>query len=359
VQDLELESVDINNAFLNGVLEIPVYMKQPEGFAVGGPDTVCQLHKTLYGLRQAPKEWFEVLSDGLRRLGFEPSDADQALWVVRGQDGPKVYILHYVDDLIMACCAMARLAAVKRKILAVFKGRDLGPADRYINIRIDRDREARTLKISLPMHVKELLTKFRMLDCVPRQIPLSPGADYGARREGEEQLSGSLYAEGVGALMYLASICRPDLAVASGQLARHMAAPTERHWAQLKGVLRYLALTPNHGIVYGAGGATELQGYTDSDYAACTDTRKSRGAYVFMLHGGAVAWSSKRQTVVATSTTEAEYIAAAEAAREATWLRRMVHQLGVPLQGPLPLLVRQRSAWVSTQRTPRMLSTSM
>ena len=325
--DLELGSVDISNAFLNGQLEQPVYMRQPEMFSSGQPGEVCILRKTLYGLKQAPREWFAVLAGALRGMGAQQSDYDQALWTL-GSGADQVTVLHWVDDLLIAGPTLASVDNVKKYLLKLFKGRDLGEATEYLGLKIERDRKARTLKISAPKHVEALLAKYGLQQAKGKDVPISPGADVGRRRPEEPPLAHhSLYMEAVGSLLYIAGTCRPDISLAVSLLAKAMADPAERHWGLLKGVLRYLAGTRVHGIIYGLGEG--VHGYTDADYAGCTDTRRSRSGYVFLAAGGAVSWLSKGQPVVALSTAESEYVAAAAAAKEAVWLKRLTAGVGL------------------------------
>ena len=165
-------------------------------------------------------------------------------------------------------------------------------------------------------------------DCKPKDIPLSSGADFSATTAKDKPFAdGSCYAECVGALMYISCCTRPDLAYAASCLAKHMANPCERHWLQLKFLGRYLSATKTAGIVFRKD-APAPAGYVDSDYAACKDSRKSRTGFIFLAASGPISWASKQQNVVATSTAEAEYIAAAHAAREAICLKRVLHFLG-------------------------------
>jgi hypothetical protein len=345
-EDLELEMVDISNAFLNGVLETPVYMLQPPGYETGAPGAVCKLKKTLYGLKQAPKEWFNVLKKGLEAIGFKQSDADQAFWACIAGTKNTVYILHWVDDLIMGCANMARLREAKARILARFKGRDLGSADAYLNVVIERDRSARTLKISQPRHAEGILAKLDMDEAKPKSVPMSAGADYTRTASDDTPLESEearLYAESVGALLYLASVTRPDLAMTVSVLARHLTKPCTRHWQLLKHVLRYLKGTQTMGIMYGTS-EEPLELYTDADYASCKDTRRSRNGFVFKMYGGAVSWSSKLQSVVAQSSAESEYIAGAHAARHAVWVRRLCTDMGLRISGPVRLQADNQAA---------------
>ncbi|KAJ9534588.1 hypothetical protein QJQ45_022193 [Haematococcus lacustris] len=121
---------------------------------------------------------------------------------------------------------------------------------------------------------------------------------------------------------------RPDIAYAVGALARHLAAPTQQHWAAAKAVLSYLKGTASQGLVF--GGSDSLQGYCDADYAGDKDTARSTTGYVFTLHGAAISWSSRLQPTVAMSTAEAEYMAASGAVKEAVWLRKLMQDLGLP-----------------------------
>ena len=133
-----------------------------------------------------------------------------------------------------------------------------------------------------------------------RQGPISPGPDVTRRRPNEPACPHhTLYMEGVGSLLYIANVCRPDLSLAVSILVKAMADPAERHWALLKGVLRYLAGTRSYGIIYGGGEG--FVGYTDADYACCPDTRRSRSGYVFLAAGGAGSWKSHGQPVAAPS----------------------------------------------------------
>jgi transposase InsO family protein len=337
-EDYELEAVDISNAFLNGELAEPVYMAQPEGFVAGGRHLVCKLKRTLYGLKQAPKEWYAVLAGGLEELGMRCSGSERGLWA--SEAAGRVWALLWVDDLLLAGPDLRDVRKLKAGLLTKFKGRDLGPAEQYLGLTIRRDRKARTLHLSQPQHVRELLHKLRMEDCKPCDIPLSPGADLTKRRADEATLeNNTLYSQAVGALLYIAHVTRPDLAVAVSLLARHMAAPTERHWGQLKTLLRYVKGTEALGIQFGGGSGEgcALQAWCDADWAGCKDTRRSRSGFIFTLYGGAVSWRSKLQPVVATSTAEAEYIAAAAAAREAAWVLRTCGDLGLQLGMCMPL----------------------
>ncbi|GLC47151.1 hypothetical protein PLESTB_000600200 [Pleodorina starrii] len=330
--DMELHQLDVKTAFLNGDLEEEIYVEQPPGFESGGPSVVCRLHKSLYGLRQAPRTWHKKLHDQLVSMGFVPSMADPSLYV-RDVDGVPVYVLVYVDDLLIAAYDGAQVQEVKEEILRAFDSRDMGEADLFLGLAIQRDRESRTLTVSQWRMIEEVVADYGMSSARPKSVPMSPGTHL-VKAGVEERLDAELYPYSalVGSLLYIAGCTRPDISQAVGVLTRHMSAPGKEHWKAGKEVVRYLAGTADYGLVFGGDRVGEgLLGYSDADHAGCVDTRRSTSGVVFLLHGAAVSWASKFQRTVAVSTMEAEYVAASEAAKEALWLRQLLSDLGYAL----------------------------
>jgi hypothetical protein len=237
-----------------------------------------------------------------------------------------VYLLAYVDDLLMTGSRRGRMGALKQQLLAKFAARDLGPVSLFLGMEVVRESERRLLKLSQHKYVRELLEKYSMQNCAAVRSPLAAGAKLSREGEGagDDLEAGVPYSELVGALLYLSVCTRPDIAYAVGLLARFMSAPKKQHWMAAKRVLRYLKGTPDLGICFWPHPHNRLEGFVDADFAGCISTRKSTTGYVFTLNGGAVCWSSKLQSVVALSTTEAEYIAAAGAVKEALWLQKLL-----------------------------------
>ena len=211
--------------------------------------------------------------------------------------------------------------------MSSFEARDLGEAVSYLGITISRDRANRQIKISHERMIADLLDKYNMKDSKTKSIPLSPAIKLS--KEGMEINKQQYpYSNLVGSLMFLSVTTRPDISYTVGALARYMVQPTAVHWQAAKGVLRYLAGTKQYGITF-RGSSTSLMSYCDADYAGDVDTRRSTTGYVFILNGGAISWSSKRQQTIAASTTEAEYMAAASAVKEALWLRKLLRDLEI------------------------------
>ena len=317
--DLDLHHLDIKTAFLNGEIEEEVWTVQPPGYEEGSGALACKLHKALYGLKQAPRAWHQRLQSELESMGFSACPADPALFIKSGST--PVYLLTYVDDLLLAASDSGELRDVKERLMSAFEARDLGEATYFLGMDIIRDRGSRTIKLAQGRLTADLLSKHDLSEGRTLSTPLN--ASTKLTREGEPlDLQTHGYAQLVGSLMYLSVCTRPDIAQAVGALARYMAAPTVAHWQAAKGVLRYLAGTADYGIIYGR--TLGLDVYCDADYAGDVDTRRSTTGYVFIMNGGAISWSSRLQQTVAASTTEAEYMAAASAVKEALWLRTLL-----------------------------------
>lgn len=326
VKDLELRHLDIKTAFLNGILEEEVWMQQPEGYVQGGPHLACKLKRALYGLKQAPRAWHTRLHKELTSMGFTQSLADPGLYFAF-VNGVNTLLLIYVDDILVACSDSSIVDRFCKRLLSTFDGRDLGDASHFLGIAIQRDRVNRSIKLSQARMVRDLLAKFSMEDAKPRTIPISASLRLSKDEGVPLDTAVYPYAGLVGSLMYLAIGTRPDIAYAVSLLARFMSAPTVVHFQAAKGVLRYLAATADYTLSFG-GTDLSLYGYSDADFAADVDTRRSVTGYVFTLGGGAISWSSKRQATVAASTTEAEYVAASSTVKEALWLRNLLADMG-------------------------------
>ena len=158
--DMELHQLDIKTAFLNGQLEEEVYVEQPPGYAGGGAGKVCRLHRALYGLKQAPRAWHKRLSEELESLGFTASSADAGLYTKLDVEAGSVYVIVYVDDMLIAADSMKAVDAFKETITAAFDAHDLGEAAHFLGMAITRDRTARTIKLDQRTMAAQLVSKY-------------------------------------------------------------------------------------------------------------------------------------------------------------------------------------------------------
>ena len=249
-------------------------------------------------------------------MSFKPSDADAGLYIAQFK-GSNVYILVYVDDILIAAKDIAAVNNVKERLTSIFDVRDLGEAKYFLGMSLDRNRAEHTLKMSQHRLASELVDKYGLKEAKTKSIPMSPSIRITQTQE-DKILDKEVYrySELVGSLLYLSVCTRPDTAQAVGVLARHMATPSMDHWTAAKAVLRYVAGTLDLGITFRQT-STAVEGYCDADFAGDLDTRRSTTGFVFIMSGGAICWSSRLRPTVAVSTSEAEYMASAQTVKEA------------------------------------------
>lgn len=247
-----------------------------------------------------------------------------------------------VDDQLIACNNRATLYNFKPELNAKFECSDSGPAGYFLGFNIHRVRQARKLYISQEHYFQALLERFDMQDCNPARIPLLTGFKPLPTTDEEHAQSCHLsFPHVVGSILYGSTITRPDSAEAAGVLSRFISKWNESHWKAAKHLLRYIRGTTDLCLMFdGECGKRILLGYADADWGGDLETRRSTTGYVFKVYGGVVAWKSRRQPTVALSTTEAEYMASADAAKQATWRRLLLHdlQLGPPKYSPIQIL---------------------
>jgi hypothetical protein len=357
LEDLEHRSVDISHAYLNGTLEEEIYMKQPEGFEVGGPDHVCKLVKSLYGLKQAGRVWNKTLHSALSPMGFNRVQSDHGLYIYF-RDDVRLLMPVFVDDITLACKDGAKIDSVVQELSQHFKLRDLGPTTQLLGIEIHRDRPNRRLSISQSQFISNLIQEHGLSDSKSTSTPLNPGTRLSTsmcpQNDSEAQeMQQHPYISVVGSLMYLAVTTRPDIAYAAGVLARFNSNPGPAHWQAAKHVLRYLKGTMHHKLVYQPSTSPEpFITYSDADHGGNPDNGKSTGGYVVKIGSGAVSWSSKLQPLVALSTTEAEHISAVEAGKEILWMCQfMGGELGYDVSCPSLLRMDNQSA-IAVSKNP-------
>ena len=305
-------------------------MSQLAGFTATGEDShlVCRLKKSLYGLKQAPRMWYQKFDSYIRQLGYNRSDSDPCMYVRQLADESRIYLILYVDDMLIAGSNQAEIGKLKRSLHAKFAMKELGQARHILGMRIERNRTTKTLRLSQSDYIRKVLKRFNMENAKPAPTPLPTSIRLSDRdspaTDKERELNGKIpYASAVGSIMYAMVATRPDLAYVVGVVSRYMSNLGKKHWEAVKHILRYLKLTTDAQLTFRLITLDEVKGYTDSDYARNADNRKSTSGYIFTYGGGAISWRLKLQECTALSTTEAEYIAASEAVKEAIWLHRL------------------------------------
>ena len=334
-QDLELEQLDVKTAFLHGELDEEIYMTQPDGFHVPGKeDYVCKLKKSLYGLKQSPRQWYKRFDGYMIELGYNRSQYDCCVYHNKLEDGSMIYLILYVDDMLIAARNKADIQKLKSLLSAEFEMKDLGAAQKILGMEIFRDRSQKKLFLSQKSYIEKVLSRFGMSTAKPLNTPSAANAQLSVtlapQSEAEmEYMAKVPYSSAVGSLMYAMVCTRPDLAHAVSVVSRFMANPGKEHWLAVKRIFRYLRGTSDVGLIYGGDTECLVTGYSDSDYAGDVDSRRLMTAYVFTLGHSVVSWKATLQPTVTLSTTEAEYMALTEAAKEGIWLKGLVGDLGL------------------------------
>jgi hypothetical protein len=342
-EDLEATQMDIKTAFLYRKLTEEIYMAQPEGFiAPSQENKICRLHKCFYGLKQSSRVWGEHFTDFIKQQGLTKSEADPCLFF-RTNGAEKTFLVIWVDDGIVASTSKHAIDEFLTALGVKFKVRAY-PLERFDGVTITRDRKQRTIHIGQPDYIEHLVKKFQMTSCFPKSVPADPGTHL-IKPTGESQTDTTFpYREAVGCLLYLALVSRLDISFSVGQVARFIESHNSSHIKAVRHIISYIRGTHGHGICYTGSSEKSPIGYSDADYAGCNDTRKSTTGSVFLLHGGTIAWCSRRQRGVATSTTEAEYVAASETAKEAVWIFRILPEFQQSQGEPIVIKCDNQSA---------------
>ncbi|GJU48891.1 retrotransposon protein, putative, ty1-copia subclass [Tanacetum coccineum] len=289
-KDYELEQLDVKTAFLHGNLEETIYMRQPPGFEEGTGNKVCLLKKSLYGLKQSPRQWYKWFDVYMINNGFSRSNYDSCVYFKEFAPGMYIYLLLYVDDMLIACKIKSEIEYTKGLLRKEFDVKELGPSRKILGMEIVRDRGSRTLKVSQSGYVQKVLNNYRVDSGKSASVPLGahfkvslkdcPSSDWDVKR-----MSKVPYANAV-------------------------------------------------DLVYGRdqGKHVDVDDFVDANYSKDPDKDRSITGYVFMVYGCVVSWKATLQHVVALSTTEAEYMALTEAVKESIWLKGLLIELGINLR---------------------------
>jgi hypothetical protein len=261
VEDLELESLDVSTAFLNGKIDAEIYMRIPEGLEVEGDPqpgedpkrwVVCLL-KGLYGIKQGPRIWALQLHSMLLAIGFERIDCDHLVYVYRHGDIWIMMPIH-VDDLLLALNSKAAIQKVKAELASHFKIHDQGPTTSILGIKVERDRVACSISLSQPGYIESILEQFSMSECNPALTPMEENQKLSTSMsldtdERWAEMKAYPYRELIGKLLYLAVATHPDIAYTIGVLCQFVENPSMQHWFAAKRVLRYLKGTVVRNVV--------------------------------------------------------------------------------------------------------------
>lgn len=311
---------DIKTAFLYGKLTEDIFMHIPEGFQnENNKNKVCYLQKSLYGLKQAPLKWNETFTNFLKSNALIPLKSDQCLFTNKEQS---IYLAIYVDDGLLMYKNKEDLKKIIDSIQKEFETTVCENPDKFLGIEINM--QVDEVVLHQEGYIQSTLEKFKMENAKPVHTPMvsnvidlksNPNVKYPFR-------------EAIGSLLYITNKTRPDIAYPVNFCSRRMENPTDQDVTNVKRIFRYLVLNKNNGIKFSNNSdSKKLVAYCDSDFAGDTLTRKSTTGYIIFFCGGPISWGSRKQPIVSLSSTEAEYIAAAECVKELLYLKTVIYEL--------------------------------
>lgn len=342
--NMKICQFDVVTAFLNGEMEDVVYARQVHGFThPTHPHKVWLLNKSLYGTRQAARRWQQHFSKTASKFNLRPAVSDSAVYIAQDDQGLLILHLH-VDDSMVFASSDAVMQRFKQFIHSEYNIKWTDSPTLYLGIRINVSVDNTLISINQSQYIESTLERFALTNCNPTKSPLPHKTILTSGTDDEIKAAIDLpYQSLVGSLGWIASTTRPDIAYAVSQLGRFNSAWTTTHWAAAKHVLRYLKGTQSLSITYSGSSTTPLA-YSDSDFSQCPTNRRSVTGFIVSLANGPVSWRSERQSVVALSTNESEYMAAAECAKHMLWVKSFMFDIMQSITYPNPFHIDNKSA---------------
>ncbi|GMI95461.1 cysteine-rich RLK (RECEPTOR-like protein kinase) 8 [Hibiscus trionum] len=315
-------------------------MTQPPGYEQGDKSRfVCKLNKAIYGLKQAPRAWFETLKAHLLSLGFVMTRSDSSLFVRHSVD-EVMYLLVYVDDIILTGNNLSSIQVVIDEMNRVFSLKDLGVLSYFLGIEITY--VANGFVLSQQKYIRDLLHRCGMESANGLPTPMISNCHL-SLNDGSPIPNVTEYRSIVGALQYVV-ITRPEIAFSVNRVCQFMHSPLDTHFQAVKRILRYLSGTVDFGLHFVASSRLTLTAFVDANWGSDLDDRRSTSGFCVFFGDNPVSWGSKKQAVVSRSTAEAEYRSVACATTELLWLESLLRELRVSLDGRSTLWCDNSSA---------------
>ncbi|GJZ60234.1 putative ribonuclease H-like domain-containing protein [Tanacetum coccineum] len=316
--------MDVKSAFLYGRIDEEVYVTQPKGFVdPQHPKKVYKVVKALYGLHQAPRAWYATLSTFLLKHGYRRGTIDKTLFLKKHKRDI-ILVQVYVDDIIFGSTKKAWCDEFEALMKGEFEMSAMGELTFFLGLQVQQRPDG--IFISQDKYVQEILKKFD-LECVRTATTPYEAPKPKSKNEPDSPVNVHLYRSMIGSLMYLTA-SRPDIMFAVSACSRNQVTPTTSNLEAVKKIFKYLKGQPRLGLWYPRESPFVLEAYSDSDYAGANKDRKSTTGGCQFLGRRLISWQCKKQTIVATSSTEAEYVAAANCCGQVLWIQNQLLDYG-------------------------------
>ncbi|GJW93205.1 putative ribonuclease H-like domain-containing protein [Tanacetum coccineum] len=316
--------MDVKSAFLYGKIDEEVYVSQPPGFLDPKyPQKVYKVVKALYGLHQAPRAWYATLSTFLLKNGYRRGTIDKTLFLKKDKHDI-ILVQVYVDDIIFGSTKKSWCDEFEALMKSRFQMSSMGELTFFLGLQVKQKEDG--IFISQDKYVAEILKKFDFANVKTASTPIETQKPL-VKDEEASDVDVHLYRSMIGSLMYLTA-SRPDIMFAVCACSRFQVTPKSSHLSAVKRIFRYLKGKPKLGLWYPRVSSFDLESYSDSDYARANLDRKSTTGGCQFLGRRLISWQCKKQTIVATSTTEAEYVAAASCCGQVLWIQNQMLDYG-------------------------------
>jgi hypothetical protein len=345
-------------AFLNALVKENIYMKEPKGFETKNDDPhtqyLCKLNKAIYGIKQAPHEWYNEINEKITILKFKRCMSDQCVYVKQSKTGKMIILTLFVDDIVAAYHIddEEEFLQDKKYLMSKYEMKDLGDVNWILGMQVKRERKNKILIINQKLYCEKMVETYKMNECksssTPRDSSMKLSKDDSPQNEKEkEDMKNVPYQQLVGSLLYAAIHTRPDINFAVNLVSRFNQNPGVKHWIATKKILRYIKDTTNIGLLYDGNKVDKnnnknkvenenennkiinfhLTAYCDSDWAGDEEDRKSVTGNIIKLNDCIVSWNSIKQRTVALSSAEAEYISLSETVQELKWIQNLMYEV--------------------------------
>lgn len=326
-----VEHIDVNSAFLYSPIQEEIYVEQPKLYEKGGDVYVCKLNRSLYGLHQASKDWFDFISEKLKKLGLKQCASDPCVFIKEGF----ITGLH-VDDFIVTG-EKDYIEQFKRSLSEVVNVKDLGNAKKLLSLNVTQI-IGKSITVNQTFYANDILMEYGMSECRKVSTPLPMKREERKDDENSAEVDEHNYRNLVGSLLYLANTSRPDLSFAVNYVSRFCSNPKMENFKDCKHILRYIRGKTNFGIKFEKTNIG-LYAYVDADWGSDKLDRKSVSGFVILLSGGAISWCTRKQKCVALSTAESEYVSMKEVLKEVLWFKQLLCELGFNYLVPSPITI--------------------
>ncbi|KAL2893587.1 Retrovirus-related Pol polyprotein from transposon TNT 1-94 [Bienertia sinuspersici] len=339
MKDWKLHQLDINNAFLHGYLEEEVYLKPPLGYDKVPEGQVCKLKRSLYGLKQASRQWNQELKHFLLHKGFKQCKRDYSLFC-RFENGKYTIVLVYVDDLLISGDDEEYISFLKQSLDNQFTIKDLGEMRYFLGLEVFRNREG--IVLNQRKYILDILTQMGLTHAKPSQCPFPKHVKL-STHEGKLLNEPEQYRRLIGRLLYL-NLSRPDISYSVQQLSQFMSAPREPHWQAAIHLVKYLKGTCDLGLFYPRQGDLEVTAFSDADWGSCTFTGRSLTGWCVFLGKCLVTWKTKKQKTVSKSSAESELRSLSHTTSEVVWVDGVLDELFFSTPKPIRLYGDNKAA---------------